>query len=64
MEKDFWVECNVCKTRHKNWSGSTPCCGSIAYIIEDDKPTNKLSLFVSSKNNRIEPAVIKMSLPN
>lgn len=34
--KDFWVECNICKAHLKNWSGSTPCCGSIAYIIEQE----------------------------
>lgn len=32
---DFWVECNVCKQHLKNWVGSTPCCGYIAYIVEE-----------------------------
>jgi hypothetical protein len=31
---DYWVECNVCKSQLKNWAGSTPCCGSIAYVVE------------------------------
>lgn len=35
MKRDFFVECNVCGSRLKNWSGSTPCCGSIAFIIDD-----------------------------
>jgi len=33
--EDFWVECNVCKQRYKNHAGSTECCGSIAYIIDE-----------------------------
>jgi len=35
VEQDFWVECNVCKSRLKNWAGSTSCCGSIAYVVKD-----------------------------
>ncbi len=35
--KDFWVECAVCKTQYKNWVGSTPCCGSLAFVIENIK---------------------------
>lgn len=45
-EEDFWVECNVCKTQLKNHVGSTPCCGSIAYIVENGKKTNKVALYV------------------
>jgi hypothetical protein len=48
---DFWVECNVCKTQLKNWTGSTPCCGSIAYIVEDGKVSSKISLFAISGSN-------------
>lgn len=48
--KDFWVECDVCKTQYKNWSGSTPCCGSIAYIINElGETTHNLSLYTSIK---------------
>jgi predicted ATP-dependent serine protease len=61
MAKDFWVRCNVCGTQYLNWSGSTPCCGSIAYIVEDDIVTNKLSLFASTPNSTFKPAVIEMS---
>ena len=44
---DFIVECNVCKLHYENWTGSTPCCGSIAYLVEDGKATTKISLFTS-----------------
>ena len=33
MDKDYWVECCVCGQRYKNWVGSTPCCGSITFIL-------------------------------
>ena len=33
--KDFYVRCNNCEAIYKNSVGSTPCCGSIAYVIED-----------------------------
>jgi hypothetical protein len=36
MATDYWVECAVCHGRHKNWAGSTPCCGSIAYLVDAD----------------------------
>ena len=55
---DFWVECNVCKTQLKNWTGSTPCCGSIAWIVEDGKPTKKLSLFASVGDGDIQPVIV------
>lgn len=57
---DFWVECNVCKTRLKNWTGSTPCCGSIAYMVEDGKATTKINLFTSSCGEPIKPTVIDL----
>jgi hypothetical protein len=31
-EKDYWVECGVCGQLYHNWVGSTPCCGSLAFI--------------------------------
>jgi predicted ATP-dependent serine protease len=40
-QEDFTVECNVCKQQLDNWVGSTPCCGSIAYLI--DEKTKKVS---------------------
>lgn len=27
-------ECAVCGQIYKNWAGSTPCCGSVAFIVE------------------------------
>ena len=57
---DFWVECNVCKTRLKNWTGSTPCCGSIAYMVEDGKATTKINLFTSKGGEPIKPTVIDL----
>ena len=57
-KNDFWVECNVCKTQLKNWIGSTPCCGSIAFMVEDGKVTEKISLFASLNGGKIKPTVI------
>lgn len=57
-EKDFVVECNVCGKRYKNHVGSTECCGSIAYVVEDDVKTNKFSLFASINNEEIKPVII------
>ncbi len=47
-KKDFWVECNVCKHRLKNWVGSTPCCGSIAWVVENDKVTNIMIMYTEN----------------
>ena len=58
---DFWVECNVCKQHLKNWVGSTPCCGSIAFLVEDRKPSNKLSLFASINGGQIKPTIIEVT---
>ena len=60
MEKSFVVECNVCGRRYENWTGSTPCCGSIAWVIEDGKATNKLSLFAQI-GNEIKPTIVKLN---
>ena len=57
---DFWVECNVCKQRLKNWTGSTPCCGSIAYVVEDGKATTKINLFASIGGEPIKPMEIDL----
>ena len=34
-EKDVIVECDVCGQRYTNWAGSTPCCGSIAFVLNE-----------------------------
>lgn len=60
-ENDFWVECNVCKTQLKNWTGSTTCCGSIAFIVENGKTTKKMSLFTDSGAG-IKPSVVEIQV--
>jgi hypothetical protein len=61
MAKEFKVECNVCGTRYYNWVGSTPCCGSIAYLVDDDdNKTNDICLFASIGNDEINPTIIKL----
>lgn len=55
-KEDFWVECNVCKDWLLNWVGSTPCCGSISWLIEDDKPVEKVVLFGFGND---EPTILK-----
>lgn len=57
---DYWVECNVCKQQLKNWTGSTPCCGSIAWLVEDGKPTTKINLFASLGGESIKPTEIDL----
>ena len=57
---DFWVECNVCKTQLKNWIGSTPCCGSIAWLVVDGEATNKISLYGSVNGDDIKPTTIDL----
>lgn len=58
---DFWVECNVCKQHLKNWTGSTPCCGSIAYMVQPDgSVSTKINLFASVGKGPIEPTVLDL----
>lgn len=46
--KEFTVECNVCKQHYDNWVGSTPCCGSIAFLIgKDGETTKQVNLYTS-----------------
>lgn len=59
-DSDYWVECNICKSQLKNWVGSTPCCGSIAWIVEDGNPTKKLSLFTSVGDELIKPTIVNV----
>lgn len=39
--ENYTVECNVCGQRYENHAGSTPCCGSIAYIVGEDGEKTK-----------------------
>jgi hypothetical protein len=48
-EKDFKVECGVCRQWLYNHVGSTPCCGSIAYLVNDDDTVLKEVLLFSNK---------------
>lgn len=58
---DFWVECAVCKQHLKNHTGSTPCCGSIAYVVgKDGEPTDSVSFFMCFNNGPIEATEIKL----
>lgn len=53
--KDFWVQCGVCNGLIKNHVGSTPCCGSIAYVVNDEGITTKeLKLFGSVLGGEME----------
>ena len=58
MEENFVVECNVCKQLYENYVGSTECCGSIAYIVEDGVATKKMSIFASFGGSEIKPTII------
>jgi hypothetical protein len=47
-EVEFTVQCAVCTQHYDNWVGSTPCCGSIAFLVNDDGSVeNKIRLFSS-----------------
>jgi hypothetical protein len=47
-KEKFTVECNVCKQRYDNWAGSTPCCGSLAYLVgENGEVSQKVVLYSS-----------------
>jgi hypothetical protein len=43
---DFYVKCNVCKQVLKNWVGSTPCCGSIAYECDENGENESKTFFL------------------
>lgn len=47
-DKKFTVQCDQCRQQFDNWVGSTPCCGSIAYLVgEDGEVSKKVSLYTS-----------------
>ena len=61
-KKDYWLQCNVCGTQYKNWVGSTPCCGSLAYLVDDKGiKTNSTILFTSVNGGNIKPTEIKFN---
>lgn len=49
-EYNFEVECAICHQRYVNHSGSTPCCGSIAYLVKDDGTAGKDIIITASVN--------------
>lgn len=55
-KKDYWAECVVCGQRYKNWAGSTPCCGSLAFVLTEihfrKQKINKLKNIISDVNKR------------
>lgn len=54
--EDFIVEFNVCGHRYSNWSGSTPCCGSLAFIVEEGGEIGNVpSVFAKIDGGQIEP---------
>ncbi len=63
LEKPFVVECNVCKKQYDNWVGSTPCCGSIAYIIEDGIVTGKASMWGFVDEKPVQPLIVDVTVP-
>lgn len=57
---DFTVKCNACGLTYENWTGSTPCCGSIAFLVEDGQVTKKISLFASLSGEPIAPVTVNL----
>lgn len=50
--KDFIVMCNVCGQTYKNHVGSTECCGSIAYRVDENgKKTNEFFIYAKIKKD-------------
>lgn len=44
--EDFKVMCDVCGSIYINHAGSTPCCGSIAYLVDENgNKTDNFMLF-------------------
>jgi predicted ATP-dependent serine protease len=61
-KNDFWAKCRVCGTQHLNWIGSTPCCGSLADMVDDDGvPMGTVALFGSVNGSAIKP--LRVSIP-
>lgn len=43
----FRVACDVCGQIYEDHAGSTPCCGSIAYVLDDKgEKTESVVLYV------------------
>jgi hypothetical protein len=54
----FYVKCNMCEAVLKDWIGSTPCCGSIAYECDKDGKVDekmRVHLYVSTRHEEEAP---------
>jgi hypothetical protein len=58
--ENITVECSVCGHHLINHAGSTPCCGALAYLVEDGKVTNDAVLF-SVVKDEIRPVKLNIS---
>lgn len=60
-KQGFWVECNVCNARYKNLAGSTPCCGALAYEVDENgNKTNRAVLHASINEGHIETIAVEI----
>lgn len=51
--KTIYCECNVCGQLYENWSGSTPCCGSVAFVVtEKDFRKEKIRIIKNNIKNK------------
>lgn len=48
--EQFQVQCDVCGAVYDNLVGSTPCCGSIAYML-DEHGNKKKEIVLFAKLN-------------
>lgn len=52
-QNNFTVECNVCGQRYQNHVGSTECCGSIAFIVnEQGENTNEFFVYAKVESKQ------------
>lgn len=60
QNNSFTVQCACCKMQYENWIGSTPCCGSIAYLLDEKgETTNVIKMFTSINNGPIQVTDVK-----
>jgi len=57
--KDFIVECSVCRQRYENHIGSTQCCGALAYVVENGEVTKGAVIYVKTVKE-IKPTIINI----
>lgn len=59
--ENFIVQCNCCMMQYDNWVGSTPCCGSIAFRVDENgKKTDEVILFGSLNGSETKKVIIKI----